>query len=210
MQCGVSPSKCRVVPTGVCPPAPFNLTSELIKKRFENKLVLFAGTLCLRKGIPYLVEAARRLKGFASVRAVGHSNLTEKALAPVREVIDYRGNLSPQELWREYENASVFALPTLSEGSANVCFEAMAAGLPVITTPNAGSIVRHGEEGVILDARDSDGLAAAVRHILSDGHVYSSFAARARAWAENWDSKHYAHDLCTALTAFFDSISKAF
>lgn len=199
VRCGVSPSKCRVVPTGVCPPAPFNLTSELIKKRFENKLVLFAGTLCLRKGIPYLVEAARRLKGFASVRAVGHSNLTEKALARVREVIDYRGNLSPQELWREYENASVFVLPTLSEGSANVCFEAMAAGLPVITTPNAGSVIENDRQGFVVSVRNAVGLEVAVRTLLGSWEVYAHFVRQISDLRFAYSQRRYETELTTIL-----------
>ncbi len=55
--------------------------------------------------------------------------------------------------------ASVFAFPSLDEGSARVTYEAMAAGLPVITTPNAGSLVRDSLDGYIIPIRDPDALA---------------------------------------------------
>ena len=44
--------------------------------------------------------------------------------------------------------------PSLHEGSAFTVFEALASGLPVVTTPNAGSVVRDGEEGYIVPIRD--------------------------------------------------------
>jgi glycosyltransferase involved in cell wall biosynthesis len=54
--------------------------------------------------------------------------------------------------------ANVFAFPSLDEGSALVTYEAMAAGLPVITTPNAGSLVRDSLDGYIIPIRDSEAL----------------------------------------------------
>jgi glycosyltransferase involved in cell wall biosynthesis len=53
-------------------------------------------------------------------------------------------------------------LPTLSEGSANVCYEAVAAGVPVVTTPNAGAILEDGVSGIIISAGSADRIAAAL------------------------------------------------
>jgi glycosyltransferase involved in cell wall biosynthesis len=52
--------------------------------------------------------------------------------------------------------------PTLSEGSANVVYEALSAGLPVITTPSAGSIIQDGVDGVIIPPRSAAHLAEAL------------------------------------------------
>jgi len=59
---------------------------------------------------------------------------------------------------RFYGQADVFVLPSVVEGSAKTTYEAMAAGLPVVTTPNAGSVVRDGVDGFIVPIRDQDAL----------------------------------------------------
>ena len=52
----------------------------------------------------------------------------------------------------------MFVLPSITEGSAKTTYEAMAAGLPVITTLNAGSVVRDGVDGFIVPIRDPDAI----------------------------------------------------
>lgn len=99
--------------------------------------VLFVGSVQLRKGIQYLVKAVQEYGPF-EVRVVGPSMLTEKAQGCIREVAELRGKVPRSEVWEQYRWADVFVLPTLSEGSANVCHEAMSAGVPVVTTPAAG------------------------------------------------------------------------
>ena len=59
---------------------------------------------------------------------------------------------------RFYGQADVFVFPSIVEGSANTNYEAMAAGLPVITTLNAGSVVRDGIDGFIVPIRDPDAI----------------------------------------------------
>lgn len=132
--------------------------------------VLFAGTAELRKGIHYLAKAANRLRdrgrdyefriaGSASPRVRGHSEAQSLA---------FLGHLPVSLLKREFMSADVLVLPTLAEGSATVIVEALAAGLPVITTPSAGSIIRHGEDGLIVPERDPQALADAIDSVIAD------------------------------------------
>jgi len=60
--------------------------------------------------------------------------------------------------------ADVFVLPTISDGFALTQLEAMSFGLPVITTPNCGDVVAHGEDGYIIPIRDPAALAAAIQN----------------------------------------------
>lgn len=105
--------------------------------------VLFLGSVQLRKGIQYLVKAVQEHGPF-DVRVVGPSMVTEKAEREIRAVADLRSKVPRSEVWDHYRWADVFVLPTLSEGSANVCHEAMSAGVPVITTAAAGIEPRPG------------------------------------------------------------------
>ena len=73
-----------------------------------------------------------------------------------------------------YQQADIFVLPSIEEGSALVTYEAMACGLPVVTTPNAGSVVRDGVEGFIVSIRDPDALAERIESVA----LRCRFAAR--------------------------------
>ena len=57
-----------------------------------------------------------------------------------------------------YKEASIFVLPSLSEGNPRVVMEAMAHGLPVITTTNAQSVVEDGKSGFVVPIRDTAAL----------------------------------------------------
>ena len=89
--------------------------------------------------------AAQVLKsGEYEFRAVGPANVSHEAQRRLRECLDLVDAVPRNETPHQYEWADVLVLPSVSEGSANVCYEALAAGVPVITTKNAGSVVRDG------------------------------------------------------------------
>jgi glycosyltransferase involved in cell wall biosynthesis len=87
-----------------------------------------------------------------------------------------------------YAGASVFVLPTLDEGSAKVTAEAMAAGLPVITTPEAGSLVVDGESGYLVPATDVESLTERLArlHAHPDACAMMGAAARERILPYTW------------------------
>ena len=131
--------------------------------------VLFVGTLQLRKGVQYLTEALRQLPSkFFEARFVGPNLLSDYVTRELSRDFELVGAVPRSEMSAHYQWADVFVLPTLSEGSANVCAEALAAGLPVITTPNAGSTVEHEMNGLIVPARDSSALASAIEGLVND------------------------------------------
>ncbi|HOX36461.1 MAG TPA: glycosyltransferase family 4 protein [Candidatus Brocadiia bacterium] len=130
---------------------------------------LFAGRVCLRKGAPYLLDAAKRLAGKnVSVRFVGPVSLTGDKLGAYRDCCEIIGAVPREQMPSQYEWADVFVLPSVCEGSATVCYEALSAGLPVITTPNAGSWIRDGIEGYVVPARDSNALADRIMSLEAD------------------------------------------
>jgi glycosyltransferase involved in cell wall biosynthesis len=87
-----------------------------------------------------------------------------------------------------YQNADFFVFPSLHEGSALVTYEALACGLPTITTRNAGSVVRDGREGYLVPIRSPEGLAAAMEALRQDqtSRRAMGIAARRRAQAFTW------------------------
>jgi glycosyltransferase involved in cell wall biosynthesis len=143
--------------------------------------VLFVGTLQLRKGLPYLLEALRQLSDpRIKVRLVGPSRLSNPAIQALGEWCHIVGSVPRDQVAAHYHWADVFVLPTLSEGSANVVYEAMAAGLAVVTTPNAGSVIRAGEDGLLVPIRDVQALANALRKLTESDETRARLGQQAQ------------------------------
>jgi glycosyltransferase involved in cell wall biosynthesis len=190
--------RCKVVPYGFDGSAP---TRRPISKVTGQPLrVLFLGTLCLRKGIQHVWQAARTLRGGPfQFRAVGPARLTEQAMQQVRGDVELVGTVPRSEVGRHYEWADVLVLPSISEGSANVCYEALAHGLPVVTTDNAGSVVRDGVEGSIVPIRDADAIARALTALSSDRDRLAAMSEAALSRAADFTLEKYAGRLLEAL-----------
>jgi glycosyltransferase involved in cell wall biosynthesis len=152
--------------------------------------VLFVGQLGLRKGVLYLLEAWRQL-GWrdAELWLAGRADPEFRPLLrpftslPGLRVLGHVGD--PLAL---YHAADVFAFPSLVEGSAKVNFEAMACGLPAVTTPTAGSEIQDGVDGVLVPPRSVAELAAALDGLRGDPQRCREMgvAARRRAQAFSW------------------------
>jgi glycosyltransferase involved in cell wall biosynthesis len=72
------------------------------------------------------------------------------------------------DLYEWYEKSSAFVFPTLEEGSARVIYEAMASGLPIVTTFNSGWVGEDGEHGIEVPIRDSEAVAEAIRYMYNN------------------------------------------
>ncbi len=91
------------------------------------------------------------------------------------------------EVFRLYHEADVFVLPTWREGFPNVVIEAMAAALPVVSTP-VGAIpeaVEDGRSGLLVPVRDAAALEAALRRLIDDPAARLAMGARGRARVES-------------------------
>lgn len=153
--------------------------------------VLFVGQLCFRKGVQDVLSAWEILKlKDAELWLVGSVHDEVKGL--VRRAEDDRsirvfGHVNEPEAL--FQQASVFVLPSIVEGSAKVTYEAMACGLPVVVTPNAGSVAREGQEGFIVPIRDPEALADRVLRLYRDRALRDAMGQRARFHMEShtWD-----------------------
>lgn len=176
--CGGPVDKCVVVPYGVDRPLP-----PLRYVRSGPLRVLAVGTIGLRKGSPYVLEAARRLKGLALLRMVGSCDLSGNVRHAMLEHCDVIGPVPRSQLERHFAWADVFLLPSICEGSATATYEALAAGLPVVTTRNAGSVVRDGVDGFIVPIRDPEAITTHLCELAarSDLRLWMSRNARQRA-----------------------------
>lgn len=200
--------RCRVVPYG------YDMrTIAVVGKQLDAHRelhVLYAGTLCLRKGIPYFAEAAHKLRTEpVRFRAIGTSVLADNALNTLRQEVEFRGSVPRAQMSDQFSWADVLVLPTISEGSANVCYEALAHGVPVITTPNAGSVVRDGHEGFLVPIRDVDALVERVRRLACDRELLQTLSLGAAARAREFTWSDYAARLTAVLESLDDSAPRS-
>lgn len=101
----------------------------------------------------------------------------------------YLGQILQSRVKQEYQEADIFVLPTLADSFGLAHLEAMACGVPVITTPNCGSVVRDGIEGFIVPIRDSRALADRIQQLIDDRQLRQrmSYAAKERAREFTWN-----------------------
>jgi len=142
--------------------------------------VLWLGTVNLRKGIAYLIEAAKRLKDTnIRITVAGQLGISEAAVASAPSNMTFIGRVTRDQAASVYERADVFVLPTISDGFAITQLEAMSHGLPVITTPNCGEVVTHGVDGLIVPAMDAEALAGAIVRLDDDRALLNQMSAAA-------------------------------
>jgi glycosyltransferase involved in cell wall biosynthesis len=189
--------KCVVVPYGVDHKPLLNRSS----RKPGPLRILTVGEVGLRKGSPYVVEAARLIGASAQFRLAGPTKLSDAILKQIREVVELRGIVPRAEMAEEYRWADVFLLPSICEGSATAIYEALAMGLPVITTENAGSVVQDGVEGFIVEPRDSEAIAAAIERLAADDQLREEMSAAALARAAEFTVRKYGERLVAAVDA---------
>ena len=110
------------------------------------------------------------------------------AFAPYAGLFRYVPHVPVHEVHALFQDADILVYPSLHEGSAFVTYEALASGLPVVTTWNAGSVVRDGIEGFIVPVRDVQALVDRLERLYRDPTLRQTMgeAARKRALDFTW------------------------
>ena len=173
--------------------------AELNIKESEQ-VVIFVGSLIPVKGVQYLVEAMNTvIQHFPEARLllVGDGEEREylEKLADklnLAEHITFIGRVANQRVPEYLVASDLFVLPSLSEGFPNVILEAMAAGLPIVTTNVSGlsEIVKDGENGFVVETRNPQQLAEKISLLLSDTELRNRFSVNNRSEAEqnSWEA----------------------
>jgi glycosyltransferase involved in cell wall biosynthesis len=165
-------------------------------ERRDTGVVLSAGAICQRKNTLGLVKAFARVAAQrvdATLRLVGHAPEPEYLATLQRYVgehglerrVQLAGSLAQPQMVRELEAASVFALLSLEENSPLGIQEAMACGVPVLTSNRCGMpyLVKDGETGFLVDPLNTDEIAARLRELLEDAALRRAQGERAAAAA---------------------------
>ncbi|TKX71837.1 glycosyltransferase family 4 protein [Halorubrum sp. GN11GM_10-3_MGM] len=172
---GFNEEKVKCVPFGVNPP-------EVQQVSDDTTYFIYSGSVTLRKGIQYLLPAWDSLD-LTDVELIVTSNIDE-SVKPI--VQDYKDDDSIQflgwvdDLYEWFGKSSAFVFPTLEEGSAMVVYEAMASGLPIITTFNSGWVGKDGKHGIEVPTRDSESVAEAIQYMYNNPEERKQMGENAR------------------------------
>jgi len=151
--------------------------------------ICYAGSLDLRKGFAYLFEAIRAV-GVKRVhlRILGATGDRDCARLFRTISAGIQMQVAPGDAIPAYQESELLVLPTLEDGLPFVLVEAMACGLPVITTAEAGAAecVRQGESGWIVPAGQVDPLAAAIEDALGKRRDLKAMGMQARRDVEQY------------------------
>jgi len=157
-----------------------------VKYDFNLRLIVFAGHILKTKGINELFESLSGLIGY-TVIIVGEdtSNLVPSLSehypnAFANNKITFTGQVSHNEVFK-YISSGVFVLPSYTEGFPYVILEAMACGVPIISTnvgaiPDMLSINKTNPCGICVPPRDADALKTAIEKITTDKQLAKTLA----------------------------------
>lgn len=192
---GVPESKIRIVPWAAVPIHTPAVTDRA--RQPAAPMILFVGGCSLRKGIPSLIESARRLRGRARFRLVGQPNPDLfSRLGGLPDNMTAVGPKSGEDLASEYREADIFVLPSIEDGSALVTIEAMLAGLPVVVSDQAGAaLLTEGKSGFVFPAGDSDALTERLLTLIADPGLRANMGSAAREAARPRTPQVYGREL---------------
>jgi glycosyltransferase involved in cell wall biosynthesis len=181
---GYSEKKVRCVPFGTDLP-----DSEHVRSESDDETVYFiyVGSVSLRKGIQYLLPAWDSVD-LPDAELIVTSSIDESTR---RIIHDYEGRNDinfvgwVDNIYNWFNKSSAFVFPTLEEGSAKVVYEAMASGLPIITTYNSGWVGEDQTHGIEVPVRDSKSLAEAMRYLYHNNKERTQMGRAAREYIKS-------------------------
>jgi glycosyltransferase involved in cell wall biosynthesis len=151
------------------------------------------------KGIHHASEAAALSGVVERFTAVGGGvPATFRSRYPATH---FTGLLRAEGVAEALARADVFVLPTLADNMARAVLEAMAAGLPVIVTPESGyeGVITDGVEGFIVPSRDPAAIAGRLQQLSANGELRRRMGLAARALAERYSWEAYEQRFREAL-----------
>ncbi len=199
VEAGFERSRLRLVPHGVEVQAvnADDVAAFVGAHQLPERYVLWCGTLEPRKNVPTLLEAFAKLRrtdpelGLVLVGPTGWGDVPVSA--DLARGVRLLGFLPTDQLHAAYAGARAFCYPSLREGFGLPVLEAMAHGVPVVTSAATAMAEFVSDGGLLVDPLDANAIAAALETVLGERH--DEFAASALK-----ESARYTWDDAAALT----------
>lgn len=205
----VDPQKVAVINPAInheeyCPRSKREINRVKHKLKIKSGYILYTGTIEPRKNINGILTAYENLsvelrRDYALVLAGGKGWLDEAINARLNELKDLdiilTGYVDDNDLPALYSGASLFVFPSFYEGWGMPPLEAMACGVPVITSNNSSLPEVVGDAGIMVDAHDTDTLAKQVERVLTDKKLTTELVKRGLGQAAKFSWEKSAKQL---------------
>lgn len=188
LQYGLDPRKARVIHPAV--DIDFFTPAAAGERQDHRFHIITTGSLIWRKGYEYALTAMRRLQERrlpVQFEIIGDGPERQRLLYTIEDLglqdcVRPAGRLPPEAVRQRLQAADAFLLSSLSEGLSNAALEAMACGLPVVTTDVGGmrEAIRDGVEGLLTPPRDPMALAQALEQLWRDPDLRVRLGAAGR------------------------------
>lgn len=164
-----------------------NILHSISALRGKKDYLLFVGTLEPRKNISFLIQVFNRLHHiFPDLQLVLAGRLgwgADEVLAAIRKYqlenfVQILGPVADEELPALYQQALAFVYPSLYEGFGLPVIEAMAAGVPVVSSTGGALPEAVGEAGILLDPFDEDGWVDTIEQVINSSDLRDDLRSR--------------------------------
>lgn len=165
-----------------------------VTKETNTKLrILCVSRLIKRKGIDYLLESIALVKEIFGddfeVCIIGEGDQEQELKEmskqlKIDDVVIFEGYIEHSKLPEFYSNSDIFILPSLNEGMSNTILEAMASGLPIITTDTGGTKELINGNGIVIPMRDLKAIAGAIVKLIEDPSLRKEMGRNSRGISE--------------------------
>ncbi len=170
-------------------------------QKTEILRLLTVGRLSVTKRVEILIDAVEILHRDGCelhFTIVGGGRMQQKLKQIVSEkklgnIIELTGRIDAEVMSQVYRQNDIFISASMQEGMSNAMLEAMASGLPIITTRCEGVDELIAENGIIVNNADAREIADAVRKIADDWQTYKQMSIAARRQAEKFRWNSTAH-----------------
>lgn len=195
---GFNDSQVKVVLLGVRSDF-FNLKSTYSIDDKKLK-ILFTGGFGFRKGAEYILRALCKLDGIGlkyEMTVVGDYAGAMPIIKKYRPNHLKLVNTVPQEELKSYlRDSDVYLFPSLCEGCASSGMEAMAAGLPVISTRESGLPIENGIDGIVVEAKEVESIVEALQKVYNDRTMRETLGRNAaEKISKNYTWEKYAENV---------------
>ncbi len=204
----INPNKVITVPLGF----PSTLKSTDKRSNTKKTIFLYAGNQSLRKGTHILYKAWQKcnFNNKAELWLVGSNQLPIKVRQGLGDDVKFMPNITHTSLMQLFSQVDILVLPTLCDGFGMVITEAMAQGLPVITTCNSGGpdIITNGKDGFLLEAGNIEALAAKMNWCIDNKIQLKTMAVSALEKATSYPWTSFRKNLINEITSRVDGSSR--
>jgi len=172
------------------------------KQKIEDLKLLTVGRLSVSKRIELLISAMELIrKQFpnATLKMAGGGGLENQLRKLVKDkdmenCITMLGIVPAEEMPKLYCESDIFISASLQEGMSNAMLEAMASGIPIVTTCCEGVQELIADNGIVVEKADAKSIADAVMNLAKDEQAYNTMRVAARKQAENFSWQRVAEE----------------